>query len=305
MSTLFSPSDLGVFFAIPGDNNQPDPNAFGCPVSIAQELGFTGGDSLARRPKDWVDDSGELINSKLAEAGLVDRRTLFVNDPADDYSSIAKASHSVLVDMARKEKPNVDWWSLPAFAPLMSTIKQARALKFANVGLHAGSFTPEDLDPMEDVFRWLVHQVESAGLNLLLETSAVPATLIAALLGRVNNMRSKPILFNVDPANFILYGQGAPINLVRTLANNLPPESIRFHAKSAKARRKLKFADPWLGAREMPIGKGDVNFAAIAYLFWKHGIKAPWTIENEMKDKDAKVLADARDHIVGAITFDF
>jgi len=82
------------------------------------------------------------------------------------------------------------------------------------------------------------------------------------------------IFVNFDPANMILYGAGEPIPALEQLG-------ARVHSLHCKdATWSDKPGETW-GA-EVPLGEGDVDFAAFLNTLNKIGYTGPLTIEREI-----------------------
>jgi len=95
---------------------------------------------------------------------------------------------------------------------------------------------------------------------------------------------------NFDPANFVLYGSDDPLHALNVLG-----DLIRgFHCKdglSPKEEGKL--------GREVPLGKGKVDFPRLLAKLNALGYSEPLTIEREFVDEEQQErdVARARDYL--------
>lgn len=128
----------------------------------------------------------------------------------------------------------------------------ARQLGLDLVTFHAG-FVPESVtDPRRGVIVDRIRSVAAAfaaeGIRVALETGQESAGTMRALLDELGG-----VSVNLDPANMILYGMGDPVDSVKRLA----PHIAQVHVKDA-----VVAATPGEWGREVPVGEGDVEWAA-------------------------------------------
>ena len=93
------------------------------------------------------------------------------------------------------------------------------------------------------------------------------------------------LFVNFDPANMILYGAGEPI-------------AGAANARPLRAQRPLQGRDVVgptrrrRGAREVPLGEGDVDFPAYLRTLAEIGYDGPLTIEREIPQEPARQKAE-------------
>ena len=130
----------------------------------------------------------------------------------------------------------------------------AGALGLDLVTLHAG-FVPEDArDPLRATLVARLAEVADAfaerGVRLGLETGQESARVLLEVLAEVGRAN---VGVNFDPANLVLYGTGEPIAALRALR----PHVLQAHVKDARAP-----AQPGRWGTEVPVGEGEVDWAA-------------------------------------------
>jgi sugar phosphate isomerase/epimerase len=123
------------------------------------------------------------------------------------------------------------------------------------------------------------------GIALGLETGQETAEELAELL---RDLGSGNIGVNFDPANMILYGKGDPVAAVRTLA----PWLRQLHLKDA---RHSKVPGTW--GEEVPVGRGDVDWARFFEALRELGFAGDMAIEREAGDRRVADICAGRDFL--------
>jgi sugar phosphate isomerase/epimerase len=170
-------------------------------------------------------------------------------------------------------------------AELKEIANFARELSVDAVGVHIG-FVPHD--PADPDYRELLDLTRSVcdhcGRNsqaLHLETGQEPADVLIRFLDDVGRDN---LFVNFDPANMILYGAGQPLPALELLGARV--RSV--HCKDAKWSDRP--GETW--GREVPLGDGDVNFAAFLATLERIGYDGPLTIEREIPQEPERQKAE-------------
>lgn len=181
--------------------------------------------------RDRFDRAGiTLLSGMMAMAG-------------EDYSTLAsiRATGGVV--------PAATW---PA--NLAAARENARIASELGIGLitfHAG-FVPESVSEGRSIIidrvRAIAAVFASRDIRVALETGQESAATMLAFLDELDGAG-----INFDPANMILYGMGDPVAALEHLA----PHVAQIHVKDAVAS-----AQPGEWGREVPVGEGDVDWAA-------------------------------------------
>ncbi len=146
------------------------------------------------------------------------------------------------------------------------------------ISLHLGFIPPGNdptyatlLDRAREIARaWAAHDID-----LLFETGQERAS---DLLTFLNDLNTKNVGVNFDPANMILYGAGDPVEAVGMLGRHIR----HVHVKDA-------IASPRPGVewgREVPFGEGEVDGTAFFRALIDAGYEGPLTIECEIHAAD-------------------
>ena len=120
------------------------------------------------------------------------------------------------------------------------------------------------------VLKDIVAYCKKNGQSFLFETGQeTPVTLLRTIedIGRDN------VGINLDPANLILYGKGNPVDALDVFAKYVKD----FHAKDG-----LYPTDGKHLGKEVPIGKGKVNFPEFIKRLKELGYDGKLTIEREI-----------------------
>jgi sugar phosphate isomerase/epimerase len=146
----------------------------------------------------------------------------------------------------------------------------AHELGLALVTFHAG-FIPPAGDGARDVLvqrlRTLADVFAAEGVHVAFETGQERAEELLELLAEVPGTG-----INFDPANMILYDMGDPVAALRQLL----PRVVQVHVKDAVRTRV-----PGTWGEEVPVGEGDVDWAAFLALLKSAGRPIDLVIERE------------------------
>lgn len=154
---------------------------------------------------------------------------------------------------------------------------------------HAGFLPHEKSDPsharMLDRLATIADLFAERGLSIILETGQEPADALLSFLTALNRPN---VGANFDPANMILYGNGDPIEAMRTLGGHIR----NVHIKDAVATKVL---GTW--GEEVVVGTGQVDWRAFFEVLGQIDFPGDLCIEREAGTQRAKDIRAARDHV--------
>jgi sugar phosphate isomerase/epimerase len=197
--------------------------------------------------------------------------------PGEDYSSIARirATGGIVPD---------DAWTIRK----KLTIEAARLtqeLGATILTMHVG-FIPMSNHPDYQKMISRVGELAAAlcefGVTLAMETGQEQAE---TLLQFLNDLPSRDVGVNFDPANMILYGSGDPIDAIRTLGRHIR----HVHVKDATASERPGL--DW--GKQVPIGTGDVNWREFLKALQDVKYTGPLAIERETGSQTVEDLQRA------------
>lgn len=160
----------------------------------------------------------------------------------------------------------------------------------AAVQSHCG-FIPEN--PNDPVFAEAVEAVKEVALHLkekgrmlLFETGQeTPITLLRLM----QTVGTDNLGVNLDTANLILYGKGNPVDAM---------DVIGKYVRGLHAKDGLFPTDPKHLGREVPIGKGKVDFPAVMRRLKDFGYQGAMTIEREISgDQQTKDILESKRYL--------
>jgi sugar phosphate isomerase/epimerase len=173
---------------------------------------------------------------------------------------------------------------------IQATAALAQSMGLKLVTFHAG-FLPHD--PSEAHFAKMINRLgevadifNRANLTVGLETGQETAHDLAAVLSRLDR---RNVCVNFDPANMILYDKGDPVEAVQVLGKWIR----QVHLKDAT---RTKVPGEW--GKEVPLGKGEVDWPGFFFALKQLGFSGPLVIEREagtqrVEDiRQAKILAE-------------
>jgi sugar phosphate isomerase/epimerase len=167
----------------------------------------------------------------------------------------------------------------------------ARELEVDSLGMHIGFIPEEPSHPhyqgLLGAVRTILDHCSLRGQTFHIETGQEPAEILRRFIEDVY----RPNLgVNFDPANFILYDTDEPLHALEVLG----PWVRGVHCKDGV--RPTQSGD--LGA-EVPIGQGEVPFAALICKLNACGYHGPLIIEREHGPTVVADILAARDYLVG------
>lgn len=205
-----------------------------------------------------------------------------INFPGENYSTIAT------IRQTGGYVPDEQW---PARREISEKVVPiARELGIRQISTHVG-FVPRSSDEKYPVIVQRIGEIATmfgeAGIDLLMESGQERD---AELLQFLNDVSSKNLRINFDPANMILYGAGDPFEAIRVLGRHI----AHVHVKDAKLSEHPGIE--W--GKEVPFGAGQVDPARFLESLQAIGYTGPLVIEREGRAPNR--LDDIR-HAVGVL----
>lgn len=161
----------------------------------------------------------------------------------------------------------------------------ARQLGVGVVGMHLGFVPHERSDPdyreLLDITRGVCDHCRVNAQAMHLETGQEPVDVLIQFL---NDVDRENLFVNFDPANMILYGAGEPLLALEQLG----PRVHSVHCKDATWSDRP--CETW--GCEVPLGEGDVDFAAFLAVLDRIGYTGPLTIEREIPQEPERQKAE-------------
>jgi L-ribulose-5-phosphate 3-epimerase len=185
----------------------------------------------------------------------------------EDYSTIESITRTGGV------RPDQTWFLNSMHAEQIARLASRQGIEL--VTFHAGFMSEDPANPerakMIDRLRTIAEIFDHYDVNIGLETGQETAFVLNQVLDQLDRAN---VGVNFDPANMILYGKGDPVDSLRTLAGRVR----QIHVKDAKPSR---VAGEW--GREVPVGKGVVNWEAFFEAALAISPPVPFVIERESR----------------------
>lgn len=216
------------------------------------------------------------FNKRLEELGIT-ISVVFAGFEGESYADIPTVARTVgLMPKETRAARTAELKEIGDFA---------RVLGVDVVGVHLG-FVPHDRnDPeygaMIELTRDVCEHLKRNGQKLHLETGQEP---VDVLLRFLDDCQLDNLFVNFDPANMILYGAGEPLPALEALGARV--RSV--HCKDATWSDQPGVT--W--GREVPLGEGDVDFAAFLKTLQRIGYDGPLTIEREIPQEPERQKAE-------------
>ena len=249
---------IGVFASIDA--------GLGVRLEVARELGVRTIHLHTPHAASRTPQRAAEFNRRLAELGIT-TTVVFAGFEGESYADIPTVKRTV--GLVPRETRAARTAELKAIADFADT------LNVQAVGVHLG-FVPHDpTDPeyhtMVELTRDVCAHCERHHQALHLETGQEPVDVLIRFLDDVGRDN---LFVNFDPANMILYGAGEPIPALAALG-------WRVHSVHCKdATWSDRPGETW--GREVPLGEGAVDFAAISGNSSTHRVR--WTANHRTGD---------------------
>ncbi|HEY8666706.1 MAG TPA: sugar phosphate isomerase/epimerase family protein [Tepidisphaeraceae bacterium] len=232
---------------------------------------------LGLGPELFLDDKRKHQELGALRASGLTLTAGMIGFPGEDYSSIG------IIRKTGGFVPDEQW-------PLRKQLaihagKLAAELKLDKLTTHIG-FIPHS---NEDRYAAMIGRVREVaaplaevGVNLLMETGQEAAP---ELLQFLNDLGTKNVFVNFDPANMILYGAGDPIEAIGILGRHIRHVHVKDAILSEQPGTK------W--GEEVPFGKGQVNPGEFLHALKRVEYDGPLVIERELGENGAADVATA------------
>jgi len=176
-------------------------------------------------------------------------------------------------------------------AERVEALKKAAGLaakfKLPSITTHLG-FLPEDpndpnYEPVVEAIREVARRCAELGVEFWFETGQETPVTMLRTIERVGTDNCR---INLDPANLILYGKGNPVDALDVFGQ---------YIRGVHAKDGLYPTNGTELGREVPIGQGKVDFAALIGRLKELGYSGALTIEREITG--SQQTADIREAI--------
>lgn len=172
---------------------------------------------------------------------------------------------------------------------IRESARMAQELHLPLVTFHAG-FMPHDRGSMayttlKDRLRSVASVFAERNIALGLETGQETAEELAGFL---TDLGCDNVGVNFDPANMILYEKGDPLRALERLA----PFLRQCHVKDA---RRTKTPGTW--GDEVPVGQGEVDWAAFFGVLRRVGFAGDCCVEREAGNQRVPDIQTAREYL--------
>jgi len=239
-------------------------------------------DPIREQSADW-----RMVSCMNAfEAGGITAVSGMMAMRGEDYSTLQsiKETGGLLLD---------ERWDANRGAA-MQNARIAQELEIPLVSFHAGFLPPKTEPEMReeviDRLRLVVDIFRAHGSQIALETGQESAPQLLDFLKEVD--RKDVLGINFDAANMILYNQGDPVEALKLLL----PHVRQCHIKDA-----LLTETPGEWGKEVPVGTGQVDWAAFFRVLKSKAGKLDLIIECEAGETRVQDVIRARDLVRGHI----
>jgi sugar phosphate isomerase/epimerase len=259
---------IGVFASIDA--------GLGVRLEVAHELGVPTIHLHTPHPGSRTPQRAAEFNRRLGELGIT-ITCVFAGFDGESYADIPTVKRTVgLVPRETRTERAAELKEIADFA---------RQLNVDVVGVHLG-FVPHDTtDPdyreLIDLTRDICDHCRRNRQALHLETGQEPVDVLIRFL---DDVKRDNLFVNFDPANMILYGAGEPLPALEQLGRRV--RSV--HCKDGTWSDRP--GETW--GREVPLGEGDVDFAAFLGVLARIGYDGPLTIEREIPQEPERQKAE-------------
>lgn len=249
---------IGVFTSVDA--------GLGVRLDVAHELGVRSAHLHTPHAESRTPEKVAELRQRLRDLGIA-ISVVFAGFDGESYEDIPTTQRTVGLMPPETRAARA--------AELKAISDFAVAIGVDVVGVHIG-FVPHDTRAPEyaallATTRDVCGHLKRNGQSLHLETGQEPVDVLIRFLDDVG---VDNLFVNFDPANLILYGVGEPLPDLEKLGRRV--RSV--HCKDAI--RSDKPGLTW--GREVPLGDGDVDFAAFLKVLKKIGYDGPLTIEREI-----------------------
>jgi L-ribulose-5-phosphate 3-epimerase len=246
-------------------------------VQSVRDLGLSH-IQLALAPLLFLDDKRKYFEfGQLRQSGLTITAGM-IAFPGEDYSTLAR------IKLTGGFVPD-DAWNLRRQLTLVAG-KLARELGLNLLTTHVGFIPPSDHGDYPRILQRvgeIAATLAESQITLAMETGQESAS---ELLQFLNDLPTRNVAVNFDPANMILYGSGDPIDAISILDRHIR----HVHIKDAIASDNPGLE--W--GRVTPVGAGQVDFKKFFAALQTIGYTGPIAIEQE---SDRRSIEDLKNTI--------
>jgi sugar phosphate isomerase/epimerase len=259
---------IGVFASIDA--------GLGVRLDVARELGVHSIHLHTPHAGSRTPQRAAEFNKQLSDLDIT-ISCVFAGFEGESYADIPTVNKTVgLVPKATRTARTAELKEIADFT---------RTLNVDVVGMHLG-FVPHDAaDPdyreIVELTREICDYCQRNRQALHLETGQEP---VDVLIRFMDDVGRDNLFVNFDPANMILYGAGEPLPALEQLGSRV--RSV--HCKDATWSDRP--GETW--GREVPLGEGDVDFAAFLNVLQRIGYDGPLTIEREIPQEPDRQKAE-------------
>jgi sugar phosphate isomerase/epimerase len=259
---------IGVFASIDA--------GLGVRLEVARELGVRTIHLHTPHVASRTKSRAAEFRKRLEELGIT-ITCVFAGFEGESYADIPTVKRTVgLVPRSTRAARTAELKAIADFADLLNV---------GAVGVHLG-FVPHE--PADSDYREMVELTRDVCAHcdgnhqaLHLETGQEPVDVLVRFLDDVGRDN---LFVNFDPANMILYGAGEPLPALERLG-------WRVHGVHCKdALWSDRPGETW--GQEVPLGEGDVNFAAFLETLHRIEYDGPLTIEREIPREPERQKAE-------------
>jgi sugar phosphate isomerase/epimerase len=245
--------------------------------------------SWSIRPVDLADLAGKVVELGLSSVQLALGALIVLDDERKQQQLGILRQSGIEVSAGMIDFPGEDYTSIAmirqagGFAPdetwevrrqmTIEAGKLAAGMGVGKLSCHIGFVPPSSAghyEPMVRRVRDVAKELANLGVELLMETGQEGAS---ELLQFLNDLGTKNVHINFDPANMILYGAGDPIEAIGTLGRHIR----HVHVKDAV----MSDAPGVKWGREVVFGKGQVGPERFLEALERIGYQGPLVIERE------------------------
>jgi L-ribulose-5-phosphate 3-epimerase len=268
MGKTFDDWPIGVFASIDA--------GLGVHLEVARDLGVSTVHLHAPCAASRTPNRARELACRLADFGI-QVTCVFCGFEGESYVDIPTVKQTVgLVPTATREN---------RLRELLDIADFARLLDVSAVGLHIGFVPHRTDDPtykqLVDAAQRVCDHCDNCEQAIHLETGQEPADVLLRFLADVERDN---LFINFDPANMILYGVGEPLPAL---------EKLCHHVRSVHCKDAKWSSEPGVSwGREVPLGDGDVDFAAFLNTLDRIGYSGPLTIEREVPHEPERQSAE-------------
>ncbi len=247
--------------------------------NMLKELDLTCCQLCCWEPSLYTDSYADYVNECVEKTGVTITALWAGWTPSGEWNITYGPSTLGIVPVAHRAH---------RMEELKAAARFAKKINVVDVATHVG-FIPETPDQenfwgLIGALRELGRYFKSLGRNFLFETGQeTPFT----MLRTIETVGLPNLFINFDTANLMLYGRGNTLDALKVFGK---------YVKNVHFKDGHYPTDGMNLGREVPLGEGDANIAAVVKKLDELGYEGPWIIEREITGDQQKAdIAKARD----------